>query len=440
MNIMKNPEVLTIDAHCHLFNREVLSWRLLVDFILSRVHHPKPRARLETVGGIGELKRISRFFRTGLMDTEKIYGKLLAEGACNTVVPLMFDLDYCMKGADCLDGIGRRRACKRDVKKAARKEWAVLRKELDELAAQAGRGERREIGEMKQAFRRLSRETKQLSLGKRDTFRAQEEELLKLAAAHPGRVLPFYVVDPRRPGNCLYAPGGMIDVAPVTDKLLPRLGGKGGFYGFKLYCPNGYSPTDPALMALYEYCERYGVPLTAHCSGGGFASFSPSIMVHGHVYRNGEIVPHEGVLEFRHYRLTDKLRVKEKAELLNHPRLWEKVMEAFPRLRLNLAHFGCQDEGTEWTELIYGMMEKFPGLHTDLSCITEESRLRGMREYLIKAPEQVRRKFLFGSDFYLNLLFLDGMKEYIENFRNTFTEQERHELMTVNPSEFLGLH
>lgn len=183
------------------------------------------------------------------------------------------------------------------------------------------------------------------------------------------------------------------------------MGGKGGFYGFKLYCPNGYSPTDPALMALYEYCERHGVPLTAHCSGGGFASFSPSITVHGHVYRNGEVVPHDGVLEFRHYRLTDKLRVKEKAELLNHPRLWEKVMEAFPRLRLNLAHFGCQDEGTEWTELIYGMMEKFPGLHTDLSCITETAKLREMREYFIKAPGTgapqipVRERFLSEPSF-----------------------------------------
>lgn len=439
MNCMKEPEILTIDAHCHLFNREVLSWRLLVDFILSRISRRNMQARQETAEGIGELKRIIRFFQTGLMDTEDICGKLLEEGACNTVVPLMFDLDYCMKGAGRSTSSGRRKACKKSLKRAARKEWAVLRKELDERTAQAGRGKRREFGEMKQALRRLVRRTERLSLGKRDVFRAQEEELLKLAAAHPGRVLPFYVVDPRRPGNCVQEPGGMMDISPMTDRLVPRLGGKGGFYGFKLYCPNGYSPTDPVLMALYGYCERHGVPLTAHCSGGGFASFSPSITVHGHVFRNGEVVPHDGVLEFRHYRLTDKLRVKEKAELLNHPLLWEKVMEAFPRLRLNLAHFGCRDEGSEWTELIYGMMERFPGLHTDLSCITEEEKLREMREYFLKAPEWVRRKFLFGSDFYLNLLFLDGMKEYMENFRNTFTEQERQGLMTVNPSEFLGL-
>lgn len=64
------------------------------------------------------------------MDTENIYGKLLAEGGCNTVVPLMFDLDYCMKGADGADGLRRRKACKRNVKREARKEWAVLRKEL----------------------------------------------------------------------------------------------------------------------------------------------------------------------------------------------------------------------------------------------------------------------------------------------------------------------
>ena len=140
---MKEPEILTIDAHCHLFNHEVLSWRLLVDFILSRMRPRGTRARLETAGGISELKRIIRFFKTGLMDTENIYGKLLAEGGCNTVVPLMFDLDYCMKGADGADGLRRRKACKRNVKREARKEWAVLRKELDELAEQAGRGDRR---------------------------------------------------------------------------------------------------------------------------------------------------------------------------------------------------------------------------------------------------------------------------------------------------------
>ena len=45
---MKEPEILTIDAHCHLFNHEVLSWRLLVDFILSRMRPRGTRARLET--------------------------------------------------------------------------------------------------------------------------------------------------------------------------------------------------------------------------------------------------------------------------------------------------------------------------------------------------------------------------------------------------------
>lgn len=118
MNCMKEPEILTIDAHCHLFNHEVLSWRLLVDFILSRMRPRGTRARLETAGGISELKRIIRFFKTGLMDTENIYGKLLAEGGCNTVVPLMFDLDYCMKGAGCSDGLRRRKGYKKNVKKS----------------------------------------------------------------------------------------------------------------------------------------------------------------------------------------------------------------------------------------------------------------------------------------------------------------------------------
>lgn len=427
-----------IDVHCHLFNRDVLSWRLLVDFILSRLKRRKLDSEAKAAG-TGEIMRVVRFLKTGWMDTEGIYQKLLKEGGCHVVVPLMFDLDYCVKGAsgDGLAGPGR--SWKKNVRKEGRKQWALLMKELDVLSARADGLDRRKMGEMKHALRRLARETEKLSMGKRDTFRAQEEELIKLAESHPGRVLPFFVVDPRRPGNAVKAPDGGIDVSPLTDRLVPRLGGKGKFYGFKLYCPNGYSPTDPVLMALYMYCEQHGVPVTAHCSGGGFASFSPSVTVHGHICRDGEAVPHDGVLEFKHYRLTDGLRVKEKAELLNHPRLWEKVMEAFPCLRLNLAHFGSQDDGTEWTELIYGMMERFPGLHTDLSCITEAAKLREMRGYMIKAPEQVRRKFLFGSDFYLNILFIDRMEDYMNQFRMIFTERERHELMAVNPVEFLGL-
>lgn len=65
MNCMKEPEILTIDAHCHLFNHEVLSWRLLADFILSRIRRRGMQDRLETAGGIGELKRIILFSRRG---------------------------------------------------------------------------------------------------------------------------------------------------------------------------------------------------------------------------------------------------------------------------------------------------------------------------------------------------------------------------------------
>lgn len=179
------------------------------------------------------------------MAVEDIYGKLLAEGGCNTVVPLMFDLDYCMKGAGYSGGLRRRKGYKKNVKKAARKEWAALRKELDELAEQAGRGERRELGEMKQALRRLSGKTERLHLGKRDTFRTQEEELLKLAAAHPGRVLPFYVVDPRRPGNCVHGPDGTIDISPPDGQAASQAGREGRFLRLQAVLPQRLFPYGP---------------------------------------------------------------------------------------------------------------------------------------------------------------------------------------------------
>ncbi len=142
------------------------------------------------------------------MDTENIYGKLLAEGACNTVVPLMFDLDYCMKGAGRSDGPGQRKACKKKVKRAARKEWAALRKELDGLAEQAGRGTGGEIRGDEAGAPPPVQADGTASPGETGCVRTQEEELLKLAAAHPGRVLPFYVVDPAAPATgCMVRTG-----------------------------------------------------------------------------------------------------------------------------------------------------------------------------------------------------------------------------------------
>lgn len=74
---MKEPEILTIDAHCHLFNHEVLSWRLLVDFILSRMRPRGPRECLEAAGGISGLKRIIRFFKSRIDG----YGEHLRQAA-----------------------------------------------------------------------------------------------------------------------------------------------------------------------------------------------------------------------------------------------------------------------------------------------------------------------------------------------------------------------
>ncbi len=430
------PPTARIDAHAHVFDKSVLSWRLLLELLSCQAFaKEKRREKKNRSESLRDLSRILHFLSVGLTTTPRICRELLLSEPCEACAALMFDLEYCMKGAR--GDLRRSRALKKNARRQVReflresgRRFLVASETANE--AQTAR-EYREAG---QRMRSLAGRVSRMRLGARDTFREQENALVQLEREREGSVFPFFAVDPRRPGLFERRAGEGFLLTP----LLARLKRNGGaFYGFKLYCPNGYSPTDSALTALYEYCEREGVPITAHCALGGFASFASSVRIEGDIFRDGSAVPFKGVLPFRHHALNDPERVAEKAVLLNHPRLWEKVLRRFPKLKLNMAHFGTQPEGTEWRDLIFEMMHTYPELRTDFSCVTEASELARMRDLYRTAGEQVRSRFLYGSDFYLNLLFTDSMATYVRNFESLFTEDERSLMTVVAPRSFLGL-
>ncbi|HSO87698.1 MAG TPA: hypothetical protein VLQ91_14170, partial [Draconibacterium sp.] len=107
-------------------------------------------------------------------------------------------------------------------------------------------------------------------------------EELKNHPVYKDMVFPFLAVDPRRPGIADYARANV---------------GKGKmFAGIKLYCPTGYSPTDPLLFGpdgqrggIYAFCEDNGIPVTTHNSDGGFATLAKSVYVTGLIQVNGQL-------------------------------------------------------------------------------------------------------------------------------------------------------
>jgi hypothetical protein len=204
-----------------------------------------------------------------------------------------------------------------------------------------------------------------------------------------GNCYPFFAVDPRRAG---------IVEAIISGQFVTRK--NGDFYGIKLYPRLGYHPMTAALPEMYKHCADNCIPITTHCTGGGFPSWSSP---------------------------SDKFC---------DPENFRPALEANPTLKINFAHFG----GTKvkWIDSIVDLMTKYPFVYSDLSCHTNISDLNRFKKKYWNI-DIVRQRIIYGSDyavFYFTDLGVD-LEDYINNFKTVFTESELDNMMSVLPEIFL---
>lgn len=198
------------------------------------------------------------------------------------------------------------------------------------------------------------------------------------------------------------------------------------FAGIKVYPPLGFNPWPEdgegyadedelqrerdKVRYLYGFCIRHHIPVTAHCSEGGF-------------------------LVDRQYRN------------FSSPAKWAKVLEQkeYGQLRLNLAHFGGA-ENSEWRDMVAALMLRHENVYTDMSYqgVDRESYGR-IRQFLDRhTPEERKRmteKIIFGSDFMINLQDIGTYSAYLRAFAETdaFTMEEKERLCHRNAMRFLYL-
>jgi len=278
---------------------------------------------------------------------------------------------------------------------------------------------------------------------KRGPFDGWNEQLrqieeLKKHPVYKDMVYPFLAIDPRRPGIAEYAKKNV---------------GKGKlFAGVKLYCPTGYSPTDPLFFGsegkkdgIYAFCEDNGIPVTVHNSDGGFATLAKSVVINGLIHVNGKLIQLNNELLKFSKAITEKDAIYERALAINHPLIWGKVAEKYPNLLLNLAHFGggrqleaAMDNPENqdlWSNRIIELLkDKRYNVHTDLSCFSAFSSI----EKLIasKVYPEIKNRILYGSDYTLLLLFEDNFDENVRQFRNKFGN-DFDIIARKNPEAFL---
>jgi predicted TIM-barrel fold metal-dependent hydrolase len=270
--------------------------------------------------------------------------------------------------------------------------------------------------------------TRELRAFRKDGFTIQYDQIQEMASnpVYKDRLIPFLGVDPRRKNIKTY---------------LSEVGKSKLFAGIKVYPPNGFSPYDKMLVgadSIFEFCNKHRIPVVSHCSYGGFATPVKKIKVNGLIIPDGKTEP----MEINRYYIFKKgLRdgfiemVRERAAVLNHPRIWAKVLDKYENLILVLAHFGSGSE--EWQEEILKMMYRFKNLYTDVSCVSDADQLNVIKKIYRENPA-IRHKILYGSDFFLDLMFNDSFRQYKERMESIFGKTMFDALSIENPAGFMA--
>jgi predicted TIM-barrel fold metal-dependent hydrolase len=255
----------------------------------------------------------------------------------------------------------------------------------------------------------------------------QHDELRKLRDKYPELVLPFAAVDPRRPN--------------VVETTIARIE-RDGFRGIKLYPPLGYHPNHPALAELYEYAAEHGVPVLAHCSRRG-------------VHYRGKLPA--GLLTDPETGAPLPARPgDEPITRLADPDNYRAVLKRHPTLKLDLAHFGGDEEwqkyldepwvsetpsaAKSWLAKIADMIksEAYEGLYTDISYTVFAAEENVHLLKVLLSDDRLRRRVLFGSDFYVVENARLEERRIAVTVRSVLGEELFHQIAVENPRAYLG--
>ena len=259
-----------------------------------------------------------------------------------------------------------------------------------------------------------------------DDYQVQIEKLNALRNLLPDRILPFFAADPNNPRLL----ENFIRVFSRTEKY--------NFFGIKIYPSLGYLPSNPRLMEIFEICEEKGIPVTAHCSGATVHSSKKIISgIQGSYANKGKTFLKGPVTRVfitkRHY-----------GDFFNQPYNWIPVLKKFPNLRLNLAHFGGEEqwmkfiEGDKnsWVTDIISMIDEFDFLYTDFSYNMYNKLFFSKLKEVLNSNEKLSNRVLYGSDYYM--LIKEGQFcDMLSAFNSEMGELLINKITRDNPRRFL---
>lgn len=439
---------MLIDAHCHFFTKNVLTQSLskLENHIARLERMSKPAAKVSSAElvqlGTNTFEFVNKAIQLTPLemyeDMKESYGEPFI------AVPLMLDLSYTfIAPQDKM--IENKKSLIRTMKNIAEKK---RNEGVSDWMSNLSLSIERKLDV-------YDRSVMLMDVFK-NSYEEQINDLMTAKKQYPDYIFPFFSIDPRRDDE--FEEG-------ILGEIKKYIGRDKPFIGLKLYTSLGYSPTHPILYdnaikeSVYEYCEKHQIPITIHASLEGFSHMLDKNYVDGDIYYGsaGRAVPSEDVYEQGIVTYKKNLGQLDFAELtaerlliLNHPFIWKKVLKKYPKLKINMAHFGGSIQISKflnnnqtgfYSEYIIDLMSEFPNVYTDLSCLynyenKEDYMIEVYKKLYKPLPEHIKNRVLYGSDYFMISLFNTDLKDYIQSFREAFGE-EFIRISETNPTKFI---
>jgi predicted TIM-barrel fold metal-dependent hydrolase len=250
-------------------------------------------------------------------------------------------------------------------------------------------------------------------------FLSQLNDLYFLRKKYGNEIYPFIAADPRREN--------LLDI--VIDFIENKEG-----KGIKIYPPLGYYPFDQRLYPVFDYAQKNKIPVVTHCNRGG-------------IYYRGKLTDKDLI----HPKTGERFSIEKNkyfSRNWSNPKNYEYILKDFPDLYLNFAHFGGEEDWSDylnenhiyedsWIDYILNLIEKYPNVYSDIAyTLTNVKNIQILKTFL--QDTRYKEKILFGSDFYMNEIevFED---HFSTNLRKELGEEFFLQIAVKNNKKFLNI-
>ncbi len=262
---------------------------------------------------------------------------------------------------------------------------------------------------------------------------------------YPDKIIPFACIDPRRKDS-----KGRDDALNLFKAAFSK-NKPYNYYGLKVYPSLGYLPSHPVMMQMLEICAEKGIPVLTHCSSGSTHGSNKRGIAKGtfvHYKEKNEEYGEEKREENRAFKARRFKKKNDYRDFYNRPHHWDVVLEKFPNLKLNIAHFGGdhswenftngKSDNSCWVKKIVSQMDKYPNVYADFSYTLSYPEYSKRLKTLMTEQPIVEDRVLFGSDYYM-LVIENDYRTILNKFEDEMEPEIMDKIARKNNREYLGL-